>query len=70
MKEAALWNSANQGDKGVISPIQGDLIEYFPQITFMGEKTINTTLTRFWPQEIKRINKMARNQHICTPKNC
>ena len=39
MKEAALWNSANQGDKGVISSIQGDLIEYFPQVTFMGEKT-------------------------------
>ena len=57
MKEAALWNSANQGDKGVISSIQGDLIEYFPD-HIHGGKTINTKHTRFWPQKI-----------ICTPKN-
>ena len=55
MKEAALWNSANQGDKGVISSIQGDLIEYFPHLHLHGGKPNITAHTRFLPQKIKRI---------------
>ena len=55
MKEAALWNSANQGDKRIISSIQGDLIEYFPHLHLHGGKPNITAHTRFLPQKIKRI---------------
>ena len=72
MKEAALWNSANQGDKRIISSIQGDLIEYFPHLHLHGGKPNITAHTRFLPQKIKRIRdkfgKESAYLHSAPPK--
>ena len=67
MKEAALWNSANQGDKGVISSIQGDLIEYFPDHLHGGKNNQHQTHSFLAPENYLHPQKLLSSRNKDDP---